>query len=68
MELLLKLVALAAEFDLQGDAYVTGYFIGETDFGGQAVNVVIMMYLLLRLMETWGLLIGLLLEAVLETT
>ncbi len=32
-------VALAAEVDLLGDAYVTGYFIGETDFGGQIVNV-----------------------------
>jgi len=25
--------------DMQGNVYVTGYFIGETDFGGQSVNV-----------------------------
>ena len=30
---------VALDLDIQGDAYVTGLFMGETDFAGQAVNV-----------------------------
>ena len=32
-------VGLAIELDIQGNAYATGGFTGETDFGGQSVNV-----------------------------